>query len=188
MNLRDIKKDIEYVLGAFVEDCSVFAAINANASEDKIEALINEGVALYNELKDKANAKVEGPKKLYYMNLRKEILEKTDALYEKLSALVKEAAEAPEAPKAKPVVAKPVVKKAPAKKAAAPKAEAPKAAAKPAAEKKAPAKKAAAPKAEAHKAAAKPAAEKKAPAKKAAAKPAAAKKPAAKKAPAKKEA
>lgn len=153
MNLRDIKKDIEYVLGAFVEDCSVFAAINASASQKEIEKLIGEGVNLYNELKDKANAKVEGPKKLYYLNLRKEILEKTDALYEKLSALVKASAEAPAKEE------KVAVKKAPAKKAAA----------KPAAEKEAPAKKPAAKKPAAAKPAAKTAEKptaKKAPAKK----------------------
>ena len=28
MNLRDIKKDIDYVLSAFIEDCTVCAAVN----------------------------------------------------------------------------------------------------------------------------------------------------------------
>ena len=37
------------------------------------------------------NAKAEGSKKAYYNELRKEVLAKTDALYEKLSAAVKEA-------------------------------------------------------------------------------------------------
>ena len=44
-----------------------------------------------NELKDKANAKVEGGKKAYFTALRKEVLDKTDALYEKLSEVVKKA-------------------------------------------------------------------------------------------------
>ena len=44
---------------------------------------------LYNELKDKANAKVEGSKKAHFTALRKEIIERTDALYEKLSEVVK---------------------------------------------------------------------------------------------------
>jgi len=165
MNLRDIKKDIEYVLGAFIDDCSVFATVNPNASDEKLSSLLDEAIDLYNELKDKVNAKVEGKKGAYYASLRKEILEKTDALYEKLSAVVKESANAPAEvkPKAeKPAEEKkPAAKKAPAKKAAAPKAEKPAAEKKPAA-KKAPAKKAAAPKAE------KPAAEKKPAAKKAA--------------------
>lgn len=89
MNLRDIKKDIEYVLSAFVEDCSVVAAVNTKASEEKVAELMEQAIDLYNELRDKVNARIEGPKKAYYAALRKEILEKTDALYEQLSATVK---------------------------------------------------------------------------------------------------
>ena len=90
MNLRVIKKDIEYVLGAFIEDCSVFATINPNAPEDELGKLLDEAVDLYNELKDKVNAQVEkGKKKAYFNGLRKEVLEKTDGLYDKLSQIVK---------------------------------------------------------------------------------------------------
>ena len=88
MNLRDIKKDIEYVLGAFIEDCSVVAAVRPSTDE-AVAALMEEGVSLYNELKDKVYGDIEGSKKAYYTALRKEILEKTDALYAKLSDAVK---------------------------------------------------------------------------------------------------
>lgn len=89
MNLRDIKKDIEYVLGAFIEDCSVFAAINPKASDVEVSELMEEAIDLFNELKDKVNAKPEGAVKAYYTGIRKDLLVKTDALYEKLSAAVK---------------------------------------------------------------------------------------------------
>lgn len=89
MNLRDIKKDIEYVLGAFIDDCTLFATINPKASDEAITALFDEAVDLYNDFRDKANAKVEGSCKAHFTALRKEILEKTDALYEKLSDTVK---------------------------------------------------------------------------------------------------
>ena len=160
MNLRDIKKDIDYVLSAFIEDCTVCVAANPKSNDKAIAGLMEDAVDLYNELRDKVTVKIEGSKKVYYNNLRKEILERTDALYTKLSEAVAKGGkvEAEEAPKAE--------KKAPAKKTAAEK--------KPAAKK-------AAPKAEAEEA---PKAEKKAPAKKAAAE----KKPAAKKAAPKKEA
>ena len=91
MNLRDIKKDIEYVLSAFVEDCSVVACINPKVADNSVSELMEEAIDLYNELRDKVNAKTEGPKKAYYNDLRKEVLTRTDALYEKLSAAVKEA-------------------------------------------------------------------------------------------------
>lgn len=91
MNLREIKKDIEYVLGAFIEDCSVVAAVNPKVTEAVAAELIEEAIDLYNELRDKVSAKPEGPAKPYYNALRQEILAKTDALYEKLSGAVKEA-------------------------------------------------------------------------------------------------
>ncbi len=92
MNLRGIKKDIDYVLGAFIEDCSVVTAVNSNVAEAKVGSMMEEAIDLYNELRDKVNAKFEGSGKVYYTALRKEILTKTEALYEKLSAAVKESA------------------------------------------------------------------------------------------------
>ena len=92
MNLRDIKKDIEYVLSAFVEDCSIVAAVNPRANEAEIGEIMEKAIDLYNELRDKVAAKdIEGSKKAYFNNLRKEILTRTDALYEELSAAVKNA-------------------------------------------------------------------------------------------------
>ncbi len=147
MNLRDIKKDIDYVLSAFIEDCTVCAAVNPKSDDKVIADLMEDAIDLYNELRDKVTVKVEGSKKAYFNNLRKEILERTDALYTKLSeAVSKKAAKAEEAPKAeKPAAKKAPAKKAPAKKAE-PKAEKPAAEKKPAAKK--PAAKKAAPKAE----------------------------------------
>ena len=165
MNLRDIKKDIDYVLGYFIEDCAACIDFNPKVNDEAIVGLMEEAVDLYNELRDKVMVrKVEGTKKAYFNALRKEVLERTDALYAKLSETIVKGE--------KPVEEK----KTPAKKTA------PKAEEKPAEEKKAPVKKAA-PKAEE-----KTDAAKKAPAKKVEAeeKPVAEKKPAAKKAPAKK--
>jgi hypothetical protein len=52
---------------------------------------MEQAVDLYNELRDKVN-KAEGPARQYYNALRKEVLERTDALYETLSAAVKKQA------------------------------------------------------------------------------------------------
>lgn len=90
MNLRDIKKDIAYVIEAFLEDCTTVATVNSKVDEAAAE-LFEEAINLYNELMDKVYGKVEGSKKAYYNALRKELLEKTDELYAKLSESVKEA-------------------------------------------------------------------------------------------------
>lgn len=88
MNLRDFKKDVDYFVGEFVDDCSLFVALNPSQASDEIAAVIEEAVDLYNDLKDKANVKVEGKRGAYYAALRKEMFEKVDALYEKLSGIV----------------------------------------------------------------------------------------------------
>lgn len=88
MNLRDFKKDVEYFVGEFVDDCSLFVSMNPGKATDELAGVIEEAVNLYNDLKDKANVKVEGKKAAYFNGLRKEMLEKMDALYEKLSGIV----------------------------------------------------------------------------------------------------
>jgi len=88
MNLRDIKKDIEYVIGGFVDDCALFLSVHPDRNGEEVANLIDGAVDLYNELRDKLG-KPEGNKKAYYDNIRKELCEKTDALYDKLSEAVK---------------------------------------------------------------------------------------------------
>ena len=91
MNLRDFKKEVEYFIGAFVDDCTLFIAINPHKSTDKMVDVQNAAIDLYNDMKDKANAKVEKKdRKNWFAGLRKEMYEKLDALYEQLSAIVSE--------------------------------------------------------------------------------------------------
>ena len=59
MNLRDIKKDIEYLVGEFIDDCSLFLAFNPDRNDEGIAKIIDEAVDLYNDLRDKVNCKVE---------------------------------------------------------------------------------------------------------------------------------
>ncbi len=92
MNLRDIKKDIDYVIGAFIDDCSLFSSLNQKADDEALGGLFDEAVKLYNDLRDKVNAKAEGKKSTYYTGIRKELIERTDALYNKLSELIKSTA------------------------------------------------------------------------------------------------
>ena len=90
MNLRDVKKDIQYVIGAFIDDCTLFLNMNPGKNADEITGLIDKSVDLYNDLRDKVvkSAGAEKPK-VCFDSIRKELLEKTDALYDELSAAVK---------------------------------------------------------------------------------------------------
>lgn len=87
MNLRVLKKDIEYFVAEFIDDCALFATLNPHKDADEIAQIIDEAVDLYNDLKTRANHP-EGPKKAFYNNLIKEMFEKLDELCEKLSAIV----------------------------------------------------------------------------------------------------
>ncbi|MDE6870838.1 MAG: hypothetical protein K2J62_01805 [Bacteroidales bacterium] len=88
MNLRVIKKDIEYFIGEFIDDCALFIAINPHKDADEISKIVDEAVELYNDLKDKINNPAEGSRKAYYNGIRKEMFEKLDALCEKLSETI----------------------------------------------------------------------------------------------------
>ena len=85
MNLRDIKKDIEYLVGEFIDDCSLFLAFNPDRNDEGIAKIIDEAVDLYNDLRDKVNCKVEGNKRAYFNVSRLELVEGLDKLCEKLS-------------------------------------------------------------------------------------------------------
>ena len=87
-SLRGIKKDIEYVISAFVDDCALFLSVHPGKNADAVADLIDGAVDLYNELRDKLG-KPEGSKRAYYDGIRKELLERTDGLYDKLSEAVK---------------------------------------------------------------------------------------------------
>ncbi len=89
MNLRVIKKDIEYFVGEFIDDCTLFAALNPSKDGEELAKIVDEAVDLYNDLKDKVNHPAEGKKaSAYYAGVRKEMFEKLDGLCEKLSGVV----------------------------------------------------------------------------------------------------
>ena len=90
MNLRVFKKDIEFFVGEFIDDCALFVALNPHKDADGIAQIVDEAVDLYNDLKCKANHP-EGNTRAYYNALTKEMFEKIDALCEKLSSVVSQA-------------------------------------------------------------------------------------------------
>ncbi|MCD8312709.1 MAG: hypothetical protein LUC24_00940 [Bacteroidales bacterium] len=116
MNLRVTKKDIEFFIGEFIDDCTLYVALNPNCDTTGVDKIINEAVDLYNDLRNKVStlpeelqspAKKRTPaqrqdkatvsaetaarsKKLaaYYKGIRKELAEKLDTLSEELSGLI----------------------------------------------------------------------------------------------------
>ena len=54
MNLRVFKKDIEFFIGEFIEDCELFIILNPHKNAEKIDEIVDEALNLYNDLKQKA--------------------------------------------------------------------------------------------------------------------------------------
>ena len=90
MNLRDIKKDIEFLIGDFVEDCLLFAMLHPEKDLGQVESLINEASDLADNLIDKVNHPSKDVKpRAYYNRIGAELLTGLDGLCDKLSALAK---------------------------------------------------------------------------------------------------
>ena len=90
MNLRDIKKDIEFLIGDFVDDCILFAMIHPEDEKTTgAEKLIDEACDLANNLFDRVNHPDKKNVKAHYKAVSQDLLSGMDSLCEKLSALAK---------------------------------------------------------------------------------------------------
>ncbi|MBQ7222866.1 MAG: hypothetical protein IJS02_05325 [Bacteroidales bacterium] len=105
MNLRVIKKDIDFILNDFVSDCLIFSDFHEGKKDDKVKDLISEGLIYANDLYNKVNhpvkkvvnekgvekvVKMEGKElKQFYKTVGKDLYEGFDNLFLKLSKLAK---------------------------------------------------------------------------------------------------
>ena len=89
MNLRVIKKDIDFFVSEFIDDCTLCIALNDNCDVAKIDAIIDEAVELYNDLRYKVNhPAADQPKNAYFAGIVKEMFASLDDLSEKLSSAI----------------------------------------------------------------------------------------------------
>ena len=91
-SLRILKKDIDYLVEELVSDCYLSIYVNAN-NKEAIVTVMNEAIALRNELFERANNPVEKNNtklvKRHYAQIRRDMFSKVDSLLEQLSALCK---------------------------------------------------------------------------------------------------
>ncbi|MFV0521654.1 MAG: hypothetical protein ACK5MI_04355 [Mangrovibacterium sp.] len=91
-NLRDLKKDIDYLCGQVVIDCLIYAQTSEKPDLDQAQEIVNEALLLDTELRRQANHPdgKDNPKlvKAYYVALTKELVSKCDAMYNHLNNLV----------------------------------------------------------------------------------------------------
>ena len=82
MNLRVIKKDINYMVDEFVSDAVISMSFhNDNEKAEQIVDLINEVLDLRDEMLSRVSHP-EGDKRAYYRNLTDELLSALDVKYD----------------------------------------------------------------------------------------------------------
>ena len=86
-NKRDLKKDINYVLGDIIEAVYVWEYTNTDKDTKKSEAIIDEAIATFDELIAKVNAKDVEDKKKHFKAINSELETKGRALIEKINKL-----------------------------------------------------------------------------------------------------
>ena len=90
MNLRVIKKDIEFLIGDFVEDCILYAMVHEDDNMEEIEKLINDASNLADSLFDRVNHPDKNAVKAHYKAISQDLLKGLDELCERLSAVAKD--------------------------------------------------------------------------------------------------
>ncbi|MEZ4793363.1 MAG: hypothetical protein R2783_07860 [Gelidibacter sp.] len=86
-NVRDLKKDINYVLGDIIEAVYVWEYTNTSKDTKKSEAIIDEAIETFDELIAKVNDKKVEDKKAHFKSIQNELETKGRALIEKVNKL-----------------------------------------------------------------------------------------------------
>ncbi len=86
-NVRDLKKDINYVLGDIIEAVYVWEYENTDKDTKKSEAIIDEAITVFDELIAKVNTKDVENAKAHFKAINVELETKGKALIEKINKL-----------------------------------------------------------------------------------------------------
>lgn len=86
-NVRDLKKDINYVLGDIIEAVYIWEYANTDKDTKNSEAIIDEAIATFDDLIAKVNDRSVENKKTHFKAINKDLEEKGRALIEKINKL-----------------------------------------------------------------------------------------------------
>ena len=93
-SVKTLKKDIDYLFFELISDCFMVTSLHEGKKKDEVQDLIEEAVSVRNDFIDRVNNPdgKDNPAlvKAYYSALRKDLLEKVDGYFEKLSSLAKQ--------------------------------------------------------------------------------------------------
>jgi hypothetical protein len=86
-NVKNLKKDINFVLGDIIEAVYVWEIATGGKPTEKTEALIDEAIVLFDSLIAKVNQKNVENKKAHFRAINKQLEDSATQLVEKINAL-----------------------------------------------------------------------------------------------------
>ena len=90
-SIRELKKDIDYLIFEVISDCFVYSNVHPENKTDELSILISDAVEFRNDLIARVNNPdgKDNPKivKAYYKTVEKDLLTGIDKLFERFSAL-----------------------------------------------------------------------------------------------------
>ena len=88
-NLRVIKKDVIYLIKEVISDCWVFMYLNGDKKQEEAQQIINDAIALGDNLFDQINHYPKEETKKHFKQVNEKMLVEVDALFKRISALAK---------------------------------------------------------------------------------------------------
>ena len=85
-SVRDLKRNINDVIGDIIEAVYIWELSNPKADNKKAEAIIDEAITTFDELIVKVNTNVDN-KKQHFNGVRQELEDRGRALIDKINAL-----------------------------------------------------------------------------------------------------
>ena len=90
-SIRDLKKDIDYLIYEVIADCLSFSEVHPEISTEELSAIISDAVDFRNDLIARVNNPdgKDNPKivRAYYKSVSRDLLEGVDKLFSRLSEL-----------------------------------------------------------------------------------------------------
>lgn len=87
MNKRDLKKDINYVLGDIIEAVYVWELANSEKPTKASEAIIDDAISTFDDLIARVNDKSVEDKKAHFKAINNDLESKAGALVERINKL-----------------------------------------------------------------------------------------------------
>jgi biopolymer transport protein ExbB/TolQ len=87
-SVKNLKKDINYVLSDIIEECYVWQVLQDDTKKaDKAEKIIDQAISTFDELIEKVNTKNVDNKKAHYNAISEDLEKQASALLSKIEKL-----------------------------------------------------------------------------------------------------